>query len=35
MPEHCPAHDGAWIADRADSGVPDGQECYYSPSAQP
>ncbi len=35
MPERCPAHNGAWVADRADSGVPDGQECYYSPTAQP
>jgi hypothetical protein len=30
MPEPCPAHDGAWIADRNDSGVPGNEECYYS-----
>ena len=35
MPQQCPPHDGAWIADRADSGVPDGEECYYSSNAQP
>lgn len=33
MPKRCPAHYGAWVAYRADSGVPDGQECYYSPAA--
>ncbi len=35
MPRQCPAHYGAWVADNADSGVPDGQECYYSPSVPP
>ena len=35
MPKQCPAHFGAWVADSADSGVPDGQECYYSPSVPP
>ncbi|MFZ1994604.1 MAG: hypothetical protein WAU75_10890 [Solirubrobacteraceae bacterium] len=35
MPEPCPAHFGAWIANGADSGVPDGQECYYSPNLPP
>jgi hypothetical protein len=35
MPAQCPAHEGAWIADRPDSGVPGGQECYYSPAQPP
>jgi len=35
MPQRCPAHFGAWVAYRADSGVPDGQECYYSPAVAP
>jgi hypothetical protein len=35
MPAQCPAHEGAWVADRADSGVPGGQECYYSPAEPP
>lgn len=35
MPAPCPAHFGAWVADSASSGVPDGQECYYSPAVPP
>jgi hypothetical protein len=35
MPAQCPAHEGAWIANRPDSGVPGGQECYYSPAQPP
>ncbi len=35
MPAQCPAHEGAWVADRGDSGVPGGQECYYSPAQPP
>ena len=35
MPQRCPAHDGAWVADNPDSGVPGGQQCYYSPSSAP
>jgi hypothetical protein len=35
MPEPCPTHYGAWVADRPDSGVPGGQECWYSPAAPP
>ncbi|HEY6522694.1 MAG TPA: hypothetical protein VIY10_02935 [Solirubrobacteraceae bacterium] len=35
MPAQCPAHEGAWVADRPDSGVPGGQECYYSPAQPP
>jgi hypothetical protein len=35
MPGHCPAHDGAWVAYRADSGVPGGQECFYSAADPP
>lgn len=35
MPEHCPAHFGAWVANSTASGVPDGEECYYSPHVAP
>ncbi len=35
MPRQCPAHFGAWVATSADSGVPDGQECYYSANVPP
>jgi hypothetical protein len=35
MAKRCPTHYGAWVAYRSDSGVPDGQECYYSPNVPP
>lgn len=32
-PAGCPAHDGAWVADSPHSGVPGGEQCYYSAAA--
>jgi hypothetical protein len=35
IPTPCPAHFGAWVADKADSGLPNGVECRYDASTPP
>jgi hypothetical protein len=36
LPSPCPGdHDGAWVANRPDSGVPGGEECYYDVDPEP
>jgi hypothetical protein len=35
MPAACPAHYGAWVADNAGSGLPNGEECWYDPASPP